>query len=129
MARRKRNVNAVRCKADGYNFDSLTERDFYLQNQENIEKVHPKYELIPGVLNWVFDFQLKDGSFVDVKGVEQREFILKTKIFKAMTKVPLHIAKRMPTGSVKIVRTIEPDFDSGKRLMKKLEKLFGEIEE
>jgi hypothetical protein len=92
-------------KYDGYTFDSLAERDRYIQLRFMEQEgeitalcVHPRYELIAAyeknerkirAAHYEADFEYRsndDGTLIieDVKGVQTAVFKLKRKLFESM---------------------------------------------
>ena len=97
---------AVRCEADGFKFDSKMEMEFYLwsqaaglfggENPYHKIEVHPKrVTLFPG-LTWNLDFRLQDGTYIDVKGAEMRDFKIKKLVWSLIGPSNLVIVKRAP---------------------------------
>jgi hypothetical protein len=84
--------NAKKCELDGYKFDSLKERqryiDLMLMEQAGLIQrfvVHPKFELYAGI-KYIGDFMVygnNDKKWVeDVKGYETDVFKIKAKLFR-----------------------------------------------
>jgi len=94
MTKRPNKYGAKRCKEDGFSFDSMVERDFYLWLREdpvvNHIDVHPVFSL-PGGIRFTADFigwytkdALPQCEVIDVKGMRPKtDFIRMWKLFNA----------------------------------------------
>lgn len=104
MYRQKHKFKAKACEYNGIKFPSLLERDAYMV----IERLKKAGRIVmflrqvpfhlPGEVTYRVDFQVfwDDGtvSFIDAKGVETKEFILKKKQVEDLYPVEIEIWKR-----------------------------------
>jgi len=104
--------NARKTKYDGHTFDSMAERNRYVElrllEREGLIKdlrVHPRYEVFPAhtievrrnrAIHYEPDFTYScEGKLVveDIKGVETQVFKIKRKLFEAKFDTPITIIK------------------------------------
>lgn len=89
--------NAKKVEYDGYIFDSIVERDYYiyLQNHSMVENIElqPRYELVPAFnkqrkMEYIADFEVTytNGSVevIDIKGMATETAKVKAKLFRYM---------------------------------------------
>lgn len=101
--RKPSKYNSVRCKEDGFTFDSMMERRYYRQLKQRKEAGDLQYFLrqvpfdLPGNIRYFCDFMVveNDGSirYIDVKGVQSRVFINKKKQVEALYPVKVEVVK------------------------------------
>jgi hypothetical protein len=103
--RARHKFNAQRVKNDGQTFDSKIEFAFYnklkLEMQAGIVLFFLRRVAfhLPGGATYRCDYQVfyTDGTirFIDVKGVETSEFILKKKLVEALYPVTIEVVKKV----------------------------------
>lgn len=94
--------NAVRTESDGISFDSKKEARYYQQLKLRVSCGEVLFFLrqvplhLPGGVRYVVDFQEfhADGTvhFVDVKGVQTKEFVMKKKMVESLYPIEIEIA-------------------------------------
>lgn len=67
---------------DGIRFDSMAEAEFYRRVKTDIEELQPKVYLTRAKLLYKPDFLMKDGTYIDIKGMETPVFKLKKRLWK-----------------------------------------------
>lgn len=100
--RLKHKFNAVRTEVDGINFDSKKEARYYQQLKLRVSAGEVLFFLrqvpfhLPGGVRYVVDFQEfhADGTvhFVDVKGVQTKDFVMKKKMVESIYPIEIEIA-------------------------------------
>jgi len=93
--------NAVRTEYDGIKFDSKKEGKYYLELKNKVRAGIVLFYLrqvpfqLPGSTTYRIDFMEfhADGTvhFIDVKGMQTKEFILKKKIVEALYPVEIEV--------------------------------------
>ena len=83
--------NAKKVTVDWHTFDSTVEADYYRDNKALIKAIQPKYTLQPEFskngkkfrpIAYVADFELYDGTVVDIKWMATPEAMIKRKLFE-----------------------------------------------
>jgi hypothetical protein len=101
----------TKTRRDGFTFDSIAEADYYEIKKLEVAQGRMLYFLrqvpfhLPGGVKYICDFAefYKNGvTFVDVKGMQTRDFINKRKMVRAMYGVNIYIVKRGKGGSFEI---------------------------
>lgn len=119
---RKQKYNAKRAQWQNRMYDSRAERDYrsYLDILEKAKLVsqieeQPKVLLTDAGISYKPDFKFRDNKlgktiWVDVKGVETKEFLLKSKLWKFYGPGELHVIKRQSGRSPwKTTKVIKPE--------------------
>ena len=93
--------NAVRTESDGINFDSKKEARYYGQLKLRMRSGEVLFFLrqvplhLPGGVRYVVDFQEfhSDGTvhFVDVKGMQTKDFVMKKKMVESIYPVEIEV--------------------------------------
>jgi len=101
MRRHKHKFNAVRTERDGLNFDSKKEARYYDQLKLRVASGEVLFFLrqvpfdLPGKVKYRCDFQEfhADGTvhFIDVKGKQTDDFIMKKKMVESLYPVEIEI--------------------------------------
>ena len=83
--------NSKAVEVDWIRFDSTIEADYYRDNKDRIELVHPRYIIQPEFtkngkkfksVSYVADFELDDWTVIDIKGMATETAMLKRKMFE-----------------------------------------------
>ena len=83
--------NSKKVTVDWYTFDSTVEADYYRENKDRIELIHPRYIIQPEFtkngkkfksVSYVADFELGDWTVIDIKGMATETAMLKRKMFE-----------------------------------------------
>ena len=83
--------NAKAVEVDWIRFDSTIEADYYRENKDRIELIHPRYIIQPEFakngkkfksVSYVADFELDDWTVIDIKGMATETAMLKRKMFE-----------------------------------------------
>ena len=90
LVKKRGKCGSTRCEADGFNFDSKKERDFYAALKLRRANKDIDYFLrqvpfhLPGGVVYRCDFMVVDRwgkvSYIDVKGHKMREYLTKKKL-------------------------------------------------
>ena len=140
-------IYSTRCKYDGYNFDSLTERDFYIKlkilkskNQIKDFSMQVPFRILEEfkdfdnakvpAMDYIIDFKvvLNDNQeiYIDTKGDQEEVARLKAKMFMNLHKdLPLYFISVLPKylGNEWVEVTKSKDFRS--KLKNKYQKIHG----
>jgi hypothetical protein len=100
---KKSKFKNIRCSADGIGFASIAERDYYLTLKLRVRAGEVRYFLrqvpvhLPGEVRYVVDFLEfhADGTehYIDVKGVETKDFKTKKRVAEATYPIVIETVK------------------------------------